>query len=75
MITAAGFGICKASSACCIDLPEVIAAQTIFVAEGEKDADNLRALGFTATTNPLGAEKWRDEYSETLRGQDRAHLW
>jgi 5S rRNA maturation endonuclease (ribonuclease M5) len=51
-------------------LPEVIAAETVFVAEGEKDANNVRALGFTATTNPLGAKKWRDEYSEVLRGKD-----
>ena len=51
-------------------LPEVKSAQTVCVAEGEKDADNLAKLGFTATTNPMGAEKWRDEYSETLRGKD-----
>ena len=40
------------------------------MAEGEKDCDNLEKLGFVATTNPLGAGKWRDEYSETLRGKD-----
>jgi 5S rRNA maturation endonuclease (ribonuclease M5) len=51
-------------------LPEVKSAQTVCVAEGEKDADNLAKLGFVATTNPLGAGKWRDEYSETLRGKD-----
>jgi hypothetical protein len=51
-------------------LPEVIAAQTVCVAEGEKDCDNLVKLGFVATTNPMGAGKWRDEYSETLRGKD-----
>jgi hypothetical protein len=51
-------------------LPEVIEAQRVAIAEGEKDCDNLAALGFVATTNPLGAEKWRDEYSETLRGKD-----
>jgi uncharacterized protein DUF3987 len=51
-------------------LPEVIAASTICVAEGEKDCDNLVKLGFVATTNPMGACKWRDEYSETLRGKD-----
>jgi hypothetical protein len=50
-------------------LPEVIAAQTVCVLEGEKDADNLRSLGFIATTNPMGAGKWRDEYSDTLRGK------
>ena len=51
-------------------LPEVLKAQTVCVAEGEKDCDNLEKLGFVATTNPLGAGKWRDEYSETLRGKD-----
>jgi putative DNA primase/helicase len=51
-------------------LPEVLKAQTVCVAEGEKDCDNLAKLGFVATTNPLGARKWRDEYSETLRGKN-----
>jgi hypothetical protein len=53
-------------------LPDVLAAvangDTIFVPEGEKDADNLGTLGFTATTNPMGAGKWRSDYSELLRG-------
>lgn len=50
-------------------LPEVLAAdpaQPIFLVEGEKDADNLRTLGLVATTNPRGADRWRDEYSEFL---------
>jgi 5S rRNA maturation endonuclease (ribonuclease M5) len=51
-------------------LPEVIKAQVVCVAEGEKNSDDLRKLGFTATTNPMGAGKWRDEYSETLRDKD-----
>jgi 5S rRNA maturation endonuclease (ribonuclease M5) len=51
-------------------LPQVIAASTVCVAEGEKDCDNLAKLGFVATTNPLGAGNWRDEYSETLCGKD-----
>jgi putative DNA primase/helicase len=51
-------------------LPEVLKAQLVCVTEGEKDADNLCDLGFTATTNPGGAGKWRDEYGETLRGKD-----
>jgi uncharacterized protein DUF3987/CHC2-type zinc finger protein len=51
-------------------LPEVIKAQIVVIPEGEKDADNLTKLGFTATTNPMGAGKWRDEYTETLRGKD-----
>jgi hypothetical protein len=53
-------------------LPEVLRAvesdETVFVGEGEKDANRLADLGLTATTNPLGAGKWRRSYSETLRG-------
>ena len=42
----------------------------VIVTEGEKDADRLAKLGFpaAATCNPLGAGKWRDDYSDTLRG-------
>jgi len=42
----------------------------VIVTEGEKDADRLAKLGFPAavTCNPLGAGKWRAEYSETLCG-------
>src|SRR6266496_509621 len=53
-------------------LPEVTSAvqagETIYVVEGEKDANTLRFHGLTATTNVGGCGKWRDEYSETLRG-------
>jgi hypothetical protein len=44
-------------------LPEVVAAvaaaETVYVAEGEKDVDNLRAAGVVATCNGGGAGKWR----------------
>ena len=43
-------------------LPELVAAAVetpIFICEGEKDCDRLAALGFIATTNPMGAGKWR----------------
>ena len=44
-------------------LPEVIAAirdgKTIYFVEGEKDAENLEALGLTATTKPGGANSKR----------------
>ena len=30
----------------------------VLIAEGEKDCDNLDALGIPATTNPMGAGKW-----------------
>jgi P4 family phage/plasmid primase-like protien len=42
--------------------------ETIYICEGEKDADNLTALGFIATTCPMGAGKWRTTYTEALRG-------
>jgi hypothetical protein len=48
----------------------VVKAQIVCLPEGEKDADNLRELGFVATTNPMGAGKWRKEYAEALRGKD-----
>jgi putative DNA primase/helicase len=53
-------------------LPELIEAdpsQPVLVVEGEKDVDNLRALGLVATCNPMGAKKWRDEYSPLLTGR------
>jgi 5S rRNA maturation endonuclease (ribonuclease M5) len=51
-------------------LPEVIAAQTVVITEGEKDADRLTSLGFVATCNPFGAGKWQDQYSKRLRDKD-----
>jgi hypothetical protein len=42
----------------------------IYIVEGEKDVDRLRSLGVVATTNPMGAGKWRDNYSEVLRDAD-----
>lgn len=50
-------------------LPEVVAADAVILVEGEKDADNLEALGFVATTSPMGASNWRPEYVEALRGK------
>jgi hypothetical protein len=51
-------------------LPEVLAAECVLVCEGEKDCETARKFGFVATCNPGGAGKWRDEYSESLRGKD-----
>ncbi|NYD91632.1 virulence-associated E family protein [Sphingomonas melonis] len=39
----------------------------VYIPEGEKDVDTLRALGFIATTNPDGWKKWSDDYGEHLR--------
>ena len=51
-------------------LPEVLKADQVIVIEGEKDADNLAALGFTATTCAMGAKKWREHYNQALKGKD-----
>ena len=55
-------------------MPEVAAAiregRTVFVVEGEKDADNLAVLGYTATTQPGGAGKWKDGHTKRLAGAD-----
>ena len=45
-------------------LKAVAAGETIYIPEGEKDVDNLRALEVVATTNPGGIKKWRDDYLE-----------
>ena len=61
------------------ELPSVLSAikrgGLIWVVEGEKDADKLNDLfrheygrEDRATTAPMGAGKWRPEYSESLRG-------
>jgi putative DNA primase/helicase len=52
--------------------PELLAADhtaTLYVCEGEKDVEAVRALGLVATTNAGGAGKWRREYNEPLRGR------
>jgi DNA primase len=55
-------------------LPEISEAianeRAIFIAEGEKAADALAAIGVCATCSPHGAGKWRDSYSEHLKGAD-----
>jgi hypothetical protein len=53
-------------------LPKVLEAlargEVVFIVEGEKDVEAIEALGKTATTLPGGAGKWRDEYTESLKG-------
>jgi 5S rRNA maturation endonuclease (ribonuclease M5) len=51
-------------------LPEVLKSDRVWIVEGEKDADNLRSLGYTATCNVGGAGKWLDGYTEALKGKD-----
>lgn len=53
-------------------LPDLIAGiaagHGVYLTEGEKDAENVRATGRVATCNPMGAGKWRDEYSPFFTG-------
>lgn len=54
------------------NLPAVVKAkaenETIFVVEGEKDANTLIRLGAVATTMPGGAGKWLDIHTQALAG-------
>jgi hypothetical protein len=47
---------------------EAAAGGTVLVVEGEKDVDNLTAIGVIATCNPGGAGKWTDDYTRHLAG-------
>lgn len=51
-------------------LPSLLADdadQHVWIAEGEKDVDRLGAMGRQATRNPMGAGKWRHDYSQSLK--------
>jgi len=50
-------------------LPGIIKAKSVFIVEGEKDADALAALGLAATCNAQGAGKWRPEYNRHFAGK------
>ncbi len=53
-------------------LPELLKADKsfpVFIVEGEKDVDNLRSIGVGATCAPIGAGKWKDEYSDLFAGR------
>ena len=61
-------------------LPELRAAidggaESVYIAEGEKDVDMLRAFGLPATCNPNGAGKWRHAHSAHLRGARRVGIF
>lgn len=53
-------------------LPQLLNAPLetlVYVVEGEKDVENLEALGYVATTNPGGAKKWLPQYTASLQGR------
>src|SRR5262249_24440012 len=45
---------------------EMQGQRLVLLVEGEKDADNLASLGLPATTTPMGAAGWRDEYAPAI---------
>lgn len=53
-------------------LPDVFAAieagAVVFIVEGEKDVDRIRAAGGNATCNPLGAGKWLEHFGKLFTG-------
>jgi len=52
-------------------LPEIIQSiEPVLIVEGEKDVENLRRMGFTATTSPMGAGKWKPSYNEYLKDKE-----
>ena len=60
-------------------LPELLAAAIatpIFITEGEKDAENVAALGFIATTNSEGAGKgkWTSDLNRWFTGRQTAYI-
>src|SRR5262249_55528330 len=55
-------------------LPEILRAgrtgETIFIVEGEKDAEALAREGLCATCNPMGAGKWPADLSAPFADAD-----
>ena len=52
------------------NLPAIMNSTWAIVVEGEKDANSLIAMGLPATTCNNGADNWKDDYTESLRGKD-----
>ncbi|WP_336489723.1 AAA family ATPase [Methylobacterium nigriterrae] len=52
-------------------LPDIVAAvhDSVFIVEGEKDADALALLDFVATTNAGGAGKWTEDLTPYFAGK------
>ena len=50
-------------------LPDFINKPTVYIVEGEADADALWEWGIPATTNPMGAGKWKPDYNPYFEGK------
>jgi len=42
----------------------------VLIVEGEKDVENLKKMGVTATTSPMGAGKWKASYNKYLKDKE-----
>jgi hypothetical protein len=51
-------------------LPEILNAETVWIVEGEKDSDNLAALGLAATTRAGGTSLWEDSLTPWFAGKN-----
>jgi 5S rRNA maturation endonuclease (ribonuclease M5) len=63
----------KGSQTYLYNLPDVIKKHQIWICEGEKDSDTVNSLGIktvAATSNPMGAKKWKKQYNEYLKDKD-----
>lgn len=55
-------------------LPDLQGRKTVFVCEGERDADRLWSLELPATSNAGGAGRWRAEYAAQLKAAGCQHV-
>ncbi len=52
------------------NLKAISTAKQVLLLEGEKDCDTAHALGYLATTCPMGAGKWKSSYTHMLEGKE-----
>ncbi len=50
-------------------LNDIVGQPSVFVCEGEKDADTLTGLGYVATSGPHGKSSWPDELTPWFAGK------
>ncbi len=56
-------------------LPDLKGKGTVYIVEGEKDADRLWSIGIPATTSSGGAGKWRDDYTDQIKAAGVERVW
>ena len=51
-----------------LEIISKVQEETVYLVEGEKDTDSLLSWGAIATTSPGGANAWKPEYADYLKG-------